>query len=323
MSRDQTNNQTITNLDRIWQIFGPDDLAAVCAMDEQDFPAAYGLDVTTIDSKEAWEGADWFAFKDNGSNILAVAHLDTVAYAPTRAAKFVDTEAGPVVFSRALDDRLGAYIILHMLPRLGVNVDVLLTVGEEQGCSTAQFFDTDKQYNWIIEFDRGGTDVVMYEYDDVNLRQRVRDVRAQVGMGSFSDICYLEHLGCKGLNWGVGYQDYHGPRSHAFLDDTFSMLDRFLDFHEDNADEFLPHEKQERYSKWMRAYSSVGWDTGWGREYSDLDYPSHLISSTAEAAIDDDDTAFEEDTTINESDPDWLKQYKREYTEWWQRKDVG
>ena len=45
-----------------------------------------------------------------------------------------------MVHSGALDDRLGAYIILDLLPKLGINVDVLLTVGEEQGRSTANFF---------------------------------------------------------------------------------------------------------------------------------------------------------------------------------------
>lgn len=192
--------------------------------------------------------SNFFYHRDSGASILAVAHLDTVAPANARTARFIPTEAGPVVYSRGLDDRLGAYIILDMLPKLGVNVDVLLTVGEEDGESTAAFFEAGQQYNWMIEFDRGGTDVVLYEYEDFALRAKVHAAGARVGHGSFSDISYMEHVGIKGLNWGVGYRDYHGPKAHAYLDDTFMMVDQFLNFYDENRDIVMPHE----IGKWSR-----------------------------------------------------------------------
>jgi hypothetical protein len=208
-----------------------------------------------------------------------VAHLDTVG--SERACRFVVTEgAGTVVFSQALDDRLGAYIILEMLPKLGLDYDILLTVGEESGQSTAAYFDPPrgKDYDWMIEFDRGGTDVVMYQYDDAEVRQLVKDSGARVGDGSFSDISYLGHLEIKGFNWGVGYQDYHGPRAHAFLDDTFTMVAKYLTFAEQNDGVFMPHyatEGEDAPYSWAAAWGREDWDDlnneRWD-EYSE--YPS-------------------------------------------------
>jgi hypothetical protein len=95
----------------------------------------------------------------------------------------------------------------------------------------------------VIEFDRGGTDVVMYQYEDARTIALVEESGARVGNGSFSDISYLDHLGVKAFNWGVGYQDYHSVRSHAYLDDLFLMLDHFVEFHDVNADVVMPHKE--------------------------------------------------------------------------------
>jgi M42 glutamyl aminopeptidase len=227
--------------DPIRDAFDRDALARICSMDERDFAAEYGMTVVAVDQPAP---DDFYAYRDNGSGILAVAHLDTVSDPGSRAATFIDTAAGPVVYSRALDDRLGAYIILDLLPKLGVDMDILLTVGEETGQSTAAFFEPDKEFDWMIEFDRGGTDVVMYQYEDACTIARVEETGAIVGDGIFSDICYLEHLGVKGFNWGVGYRDYHTARSHAYIDDTLRMVGYFLDFYAMNVDRVMPHVHQ-------------------------------------------------------------------------------
>ncbi len=129
-----------------------------------------------------------------------------------------------------------------MLPKLGITCDWLLTTDEEIGQSTAEDFETEKAYNWTFQFDRAGTDVVMYDYETPDLVELVEKAGARVGQGSFSDICYLEHLGCAGFNWGVGYEDYHSPRSHAWLEDTFRMVARFAKFYNANKDEWMPYE---------------------------------------------------------------------------------
>lgn len=228
-------------VDQFWLKFSPDELAEVCARDEETFGEHYGMQTVVLDDIPGPE--NYYHFKDNGADILAVAHLDTVVQRDERSATFVNTHAGPVVFSGALDDRLGAYIILELLPKLGINVDVLLTVGEESGRSTAEHFETEKDYRWIIEFDRGGTDVVLYQYDDEDTRALVSGSGARVAIGAFSDISYMEHLGRKAFNWGVGYEDYHGPRGHAFLEDTAKMVGHFLEFWKNNSETTLPHVK--------------------------------------------------------------------------------
>ena len=225
---------------KVREAFDADQLKRICEMDQW----AFYQYAQRHDLEDGRHGTQRFFYhQDNGSNILAIAHLDSVQEDGTCA--IVDTSAGLLACSGALDDRLGAYVILELLPKLGIVCDVLLTTDEEICDSTAQAFDTDKRYNWLFQFDRGGTDVVMYDYETPDLINLVERSGAQVGVGSFSDICCLEHLGCAGFNWGVGYRDYHGPRAHAWLEDTFRMVARFAKFHAANAATPLAH-----YPRW-------------------------------------------------------------------------
>lgn len=247
--------------------FDRDILTYICEAPEAEFAKTFGMETVMVQQPAP---SDFYLHRDNGSKILAVAHLDTVGLAHQRACRYVNTEAGEVVYSRALDDRLGAYIILDLLPALGINHDVLLTVGEEDAMSTADFFDPPKAYNSMIEFDRGGTDVVLYDYEDEETVNLVRHAGAVVGQGSFSDISYLEHLEIKGFNWGVGYRDYHGPRAHAFLEDTYSMVAKYLAFHEATKDMVLPHFGSTRlYSRLDDAWTGTDW-TGYGSSTDNL-----------------------------------------------------
>lgn len=239
-------------------------LKATCEMREADVPYnIVGMEVTKTPGPH---GANWYAFKDNGSSILAVAHLDTCVPHDRRKTVLADTAGGQVVYSGALDDRLGAYVLSSLLPEMGLEFDLLFTVGEEMGMSTAEHFDPrqhhSRDYDWIIEFDRGGTDVVLYQYEDDDLIERVEATGARVEQGIFSDISYMEHLGVKALNWGVGYRDYHSTRGHVWLDDLFEMIEYFLLFHEENAGQCLPHYKAE--PKW--------WERGGTGSYSGSRY---------------------------------------------------
>ena len=235
---------------RVASMFNADVLKDMC--DRIDLPS--------------WAGRErFYYYKDNGSNILAVAHLDTVQEDCT--CSVMQTSAGLLAASGGLDDRLGVYVILDLLPRLGMVFDILLTTDEEIGQSTAGEFETSKQYDWIIQFDRGGTDVVMYDYETPELCERVEACGARVGTGSFSDICMLDDLGVAGFNWGIGYQDYHSQRSHAWLDDTFRMVARFEKFHRANKGTRFDHVKVDRWS-WQDDYRDQerddrkwGWDS--------------------------------------------------------------
>lgn len=225
---------------QIRRAYRQDELARICTLREDRFGRAFGMQ--TIHIARQWPH-DYYHFRDNDASVLAVAHLDTVVPGNRRTPRFSKTEDGPRVISGALDDRLGAYVILRLLPKLGVTCDWLLTVGEESGQSTAWLFNQDKEYDWVIEFDRAGTDVVMYQYEDYDSVQAVEAAGAKVGLGSFSDIAYLEHLGVKAFNWGVGYRgNYHSENGYAYLNDTFAMVAKYLRFHEQNTGTAMPHD---------------------------------------------------------------------------------
>ena len=279
-----------TPIKRVRRQFDADALAHVCTLPEEDFGTEFDLEEVRVEPSR-WSDGDRFYFRDNGSDVLAVAHLDTVVSPYQRTAYFTETDSGLVVHSGALDDRLGAYTILDLLPGLGITYDILLTTGEESGCSTAQHFTPAKDYDWMIEFDRGGTDVVMYEYDDSEVREMVRASGAPVGNGIFSDICYLDHLGIKGFNWGIGYRDYHSTRGYAYLEDTFQMVAYYLRFHDQNLGTAMPHfPSSNRRSRYW--YEDV--DQDWER-FDDVDY--------------DDEPDREDSKTVEEFD-DWFAEWQ-------------
>jgi hypothetical protein len=210
-------------------MFKPKALSRICDLPINAF-GQYGDRVVTPDGL--------YFYKNRGAKILAVAHLDTVQHpSPLR-------QKGDVVWHPCLDDRLGAYLLLEVLPQLGVEFDLLLTEGEEVGRSTAAYFPRQKQYNWMFSFDRAGMDVVLYQYQDQLLERLVEYNDMHVGLGSFSDIAFLEHLGCKGLNFGVGYYDNHSPNAYANLSHTAWMVSRFMEFYRDCKDTEMPHEPQ-------------------------------------------------------------------------------
>jgi hypothetical protein len=236
---------------RVRRAYSQDELTRILTLPESEFGREFDMKTVEVEQR-GWRadeegGNDYYHFKDNGARVLAVAHLDTVVKPEYRVPRFYDSVSGPALVSGGLDDRLGAYVILKLLPAMGVTVDYLLTVGEEDGQSTADFFTSDKTYDHVIEFDRMGTDVVMYQYDDAATRKAVRTAGAVVGNGSFSDIAYLEQLGAKAFNWGVGYAgNYHSRDGYALLNNTFAMVAKYLRFHEQNAGVPMPHKPSPR-----------------------------------------------------------------------------
>ena len=185
---------------------------------------------------------------DRGCDTLGVAHLDYVDFVPARLHK-------NRVYCPQLDDRLGAWVLLYLLPYLDVECDILLTDSEEVGRSTAKYFEPAKEYNWMFEFDRRGTDVVMYEYDSPENRELLDDHEFEVGYGSFSDISYLGHLGITGFNFGVGYHHEHTRRCYANLIDTLTQANKFVGFWDELSDVPIPapdvlFDPSPAWSKW-------------------------------------------------------------------------
>ena len=199
-------------------------------------------------------------FKDNHSKLLAVAHLDTVNIRGMRWSGQVQLDK-TLFFSPYLDDRLGAYTILKVLPELGINVDVLFTMDEETGASTADLFNIDFKYNWIVEFDRAGEDVVCYSFRDDGLTKKLESVGFKVGYGTCSDISKMQDMGCKAFNVGIGYENEHSKRPFFVVETYEKQIAKFVKFHAKFKDEHLPHVKTASPT-WSYGNQSGNWGRG-------------------------------------------------------------
>lgn len=205
------------------------------------------------------------AFIDRGSDILAVAHADSVASGVNKMPNEVmdevirwDTVTRKDVKERrwilehpCLDDRLGVFTILHLLPALGVNVDVLISNYEERGRTSAKHFTPPegKQYKWMVQFDRTGEDVVLYQYERDNengdaWKKAVAADFLRIGTGSYSCIRSMEHLGICGMNVGIGYHNYHSADAFAILTQYKANVFRFLKFHQNNSEIAYPWKRK-------------------------------------------------------------------------------
>lgn len=193
-----------------------------------------------------------YCFKDNDSSVLAVAHLDTAF--TSKVFKSIRITGDKIAFSPMLDDRLGVYTILDLLPKLGVKVDILLTEDEELGMSTAMDFKANKQYNWIVEFDRAGTDAVIYDYS----WQTTISKYFTLGAGSFSDISDLDTLGCQAVNIGIGYHQAHTKRCFFSCHEYTSQITKFLKFWHAERSTHYPFTPSPYTNK--RLYDNYWWE---------------------------------------------------------------
>lgn len=259
---------TVVTPEMVAKVFNLDQCREITALSEKGFEKHAKLIYSKKDRFQTtyqYRGSGWtqsepqvrrLFFKDNGSSVLAVAHLDSVQ--TTNWCEILAIPDCPLLFSPRLDDRLGVYVLLYLLPALGIKVDVLLTNGEESGNSSAELFKTKKDYNWMFMFDRKGDDVVMYQYMDDKYKALLAEYGwKEVAYGAFSDIGKLEHLGIKGFNFGVGYHDYHAMMAYCKMSQLFSQVAKFCNFYADVKDIKMPHK-----SRKSRLYGSQDeeWD---------------------------------------------------------------
>ena len=188
---------------------------------------------------------EYYVFKDNKAPVLFVAHLDTYAQASHFHVNRIN--GGQLIMAAQLDDRLGVHIGLDVLPRLGVNMDVLLTTNEERGQSTAEHFVPSKQYNWIVQFDRMHEDAVLYRYDRYGIENKwkkaLEKAGFKIGTGSSSDISKMEGLKCKAVNIGCGYDNYHSVFATAWWPSAVGNIRKFVRFYRRYSDTYFPHEE--------------------------------------------------------------------------------
>ena len=208
----------------------------------------------TFEGEHVSTPAGPYIFIDNGADILAVAHLDTVLE-PLMFIVYPGFVTSPV-----LDDRLGVHIILDVLPALGLKYDVLLTTGEETCNSTAQHFVPPRQYKWMFEFDRHGTDVVLYQYENGETIDAVESVGAVIGLGSYTDLVDLDHLGCVGFNWGCAYELEHTYSCYVDIEACESMIDLFVEFYWKYKDTKFKHEVGTIYYRPIHTECMYDWE---------------------------------------------------------------
>lgn len=200
-----------------------------------------------------------YVFVDNSADVLAVCHAD-VSGAVVHDMDFAEAYSNRgrhFVTSGALDDRLGIWSLIEIISKR-VNVDILITTGEEIGASTAFEFSLDypdRRWNWIVEFDRRGTDYVMYDYHNASFDKAMKKCGFKKGHGSFSDICLLDGYGVVGFNVGIGYHNEHHKNCYADIDDTMDQVRRFLKFYRaysgkrfsNQVEKFSYYDIEERY----------------------------------------------------------------------------
>ena len=93
----------------------------------------------------------------------------------------------------------------------------------------------------MFSFDRRGNDVVMYQYDSPQMRNLLTKHDYEIGRGSYSDICELEHLRCKGFNFGVGYQNAHSLNAYVDVNDVYNNAEKFRQFYNVNRNTHFSH----------------------------------------------------------------------------------
>lgn len=216
-----------------------DALRKMCSMKETAIARKYGLQyIHTPDGG--------FYFKDNGADVLGVAHLDSVM--PYMHFTIAKMRPDTWIFAPNLDDRLGAYVIADYLPKAGVECDILFTTNEEKGRSTARYFTEEylpllkkKSYHWMFMFDRSGTGATVYDYNNKEWEKALKDTGVDLGRGTYSCIKNLEHLECCGVNFGVGYHDYHTAYAFASKAQLMQQLNQFIGFYELNSHNHFSH----------------------------------------------------------------------------------
>ena len=215
-----------------------------------------------------------------GSPVLACVHLD---YVDVSHRWGYDRKRGRVYTPR-LDDRAGVFVLLDVLPGLGILPDLLLTDSEEIGRSTAKRYcgwagkeggPASVDYNWLAQFDRRGDDAVTYNYSRSDeWEAALKGGGFKLGHGSFSDIAALYDLGRCGVNIGVGYHGEHSTSCYGDLDELERNLVAFRKFWGDNLGRKFEFTEEMRnkyagggYTYWKQSYDDYGGGSQVGFEF--------------------------------------------------------
>lgn len=235
-----------------------------------------------------------YTYLKRGGKILAVAHRDVVK---SIAESDICRIQGNDFYAPQLDDRLGVHLILDVLAKYGIDYDILLTDGEEYGKSTAQYFTTDVDYNFIVEFDRAGLDTVMYEYHTKDKQKLLESYNLEVGWGSFTDICHLTHIGLWAVNFAVAYYGQHTLNCRVDMKQLEErLLPNIIKFLQENQNTKFVHEKDKVI---QRIYGGV---SGYSNQHYYNDYwddiytrGKYIYNNNKDSAEDTKDSSYKSD----------------------------
>lgn len=172
-----------------------------------------------------------FVYASGTLPVLLVAHADTVHKTPPGEV-FYDKENGVLWSPDGLgaDDRAGVLGILELLRR-GHRPHVLITTGEERGCTGARSFVTkvrDPGVRYVIELDRRGNgEAVFYNCTNVHFKDYVLGFGFVDGDGLYTDISTIcPAWGVAGVNLSCGYYNAHTTNEYLKLGELWSTLER-------------------------------------------------------------------------------------------------
>lgn len=221
---------------------------------------------------------DGYVYARGDFPVLLVAHLDTVhkevpyefIYDPTNKSYSSPQGIGG-------DDRCGVYMVLETLKKF--NCSVLFCEDEEIGCVGAQKFIEAEfarslEYNYIIEFDRqGSNDAVFYDCDNPDFEDFITKEFYKTAYGSFSDISYVApFLGCAAVNLSCGYYKAHTTNEYVIISEMEKSIEAACKILERTtaADKFEYIEAVYSPSK----YSTYNYydDEYWGKFYYLFEY---------------------------------------------------
>jgi hypothetical protein len=94
-----------------------------------------------------------------------------------------------------------------------------------------------------------------YEYNNPQWVQAIKESEFKIGVGTFSDISYLERLGCSFFNIGTGLIQGHSEYAHIIIDDLIYNVEKFINFYNKYKDTKFPYSVPE--------YETPKYDLSW------------------------------------------------------------
>lgn len=244
---------------------------SICKMSQKDLKKYVAKQLEETHEKVIVD--DGFVYAQGKFPVLLVAHMDTV-HKKLPQFFLYDTEKKALSSPQGIggDDRCGVYMIFKVIKKY--NCSVLFCEDEEIGMVGAGKFvksdlAKDLQFNYIIEFDRrGSNDAVFYDCDNPEFEEFITKEFYQTSFGSFSDISTIAPaLGCAAVNLSCGYYNAHTKDEYVVMEEmensiyvTCKILDRTTD-----EDKFEYIEAEHSYH-----YGEFGWDDYFGYDYKSL-----------------------------------------------------